>query len=202
MTEKPCGLISGIPATLQGEWARRLPEFLTRFRPAALVAYPPFEANTKALIAAGKGLDLAVLVHDDLDEAVKLEAAGVYLSRDRGWPFVVKARERLGSAAILGAAASLQRHDAMEKAEAGVDFVGFGLASEHDLSRALDLVRWWEEMMVLPCALQLSTFLPPFGAFSKGRPDFLFWDETLTPGESLSQARNFALDSEEGSQAA
>ncbi len=56
-------------------------------------------------------------------------------------------RKTLGSAAIVGALCTAERHMAMEIAELDADYVGFAL----DAAEAPELIAWWGEMMNTPC---------------------------------------------------
>ena len=65
------------------------------------------------------------------------------------------ARRALGPGYIIGADAGRSRHDAMALAEAGVDYVGFGMgvSGEEPIEAAgerHDLVAWWAEIFQTP----------------------------------------------------
>jgi len=86
-----------------------------------------------------------------------IRADGVHL----GWsksPLenYAEAREILGKRAIVGADAGKSRHDAMSLAEAGADYIAFGIpehVEDRDTAflRQCDLVAWWSEIFEIPC---------------------------------------------------
>ncbi|NPD15872.1 thiamine phosphate synthase [Xinfangfangia sp. D13-10-4-6] len=65
-----------------------------------------------------------------------------------------KARKDLGADAIIGAFCGATRHEGINAAEAGADYVAFGPVGESSLgdgSRAdWDLFQWWSEMIEVP----------------------------------------------------
>jgi len=193
VSTKPCALICGVPPALQREWGENLAKFIARFRPAALVLYPPFD-RAPGVIEAAKPVDLAVLLHRDAAAAKELHADGVYLDADQ--MEAAKARDILGSGALIGAASYLNRHDAMEKAESGADFIVFRAFDEQSLAAAAELCAWWDELTQIPVALALRGPALPADLFITSRPDFLFVDESATAGESLTFATEFGLQSE------
>jgi len=86
-----------------------------------------------------------------LDQAAAEGIDGVHLNEPTG---IAAARARLGPGRIVGAACGLSRHAGMVAGEAGADYVMFG-----GLDRAptpgdelFELVRWWSELFVIPCA--------------------------------------------------
>lgn len=77
-----------------------------------------------ALVALCRATGVPLVVNDDLELALGVEAAGVHLGRDDG--DLAPARQRLGPARLLGASC----YDRLELAEravaAGADYVAFG----------------------------------------------------------------------------
>ena len=67
---------------------------------------------------------------------------------------VATLRQQLGAHGILGAACGRSRHTAMVAGEAGADYVMFGdLGPSAAAGDGLaDLVGWWNELFVIPCA--------------------------------------------------
>lgn len=190
MADKPCGLICLIPPSLQAEWAAKLSEFVKRFPPAAIILTAP---HSTELVLAAKPFELAVLFHDDCHHAKVAGASGVYLSG--ALEEVTKARADLGSAAIIGAECDLSRHDAIEKAEAGADFVAFNSKEEANWAKAAELAEWWDEVTQVPLAIAcaaLANKVPPAYAFA----DFLIVEESHRAGESLTFATELGLQSE------
>lgn len=120
---------------------------------AALVL-PPGIATTdgKSLVARCVGAGKAVLARDVAD-AVRLQASGVHLDGPAG---VETARARLGRDAIIGVGCGLSRHDAMVAGEAGADYLLLG-ALAADPSATVEMVEWWLDLFVLPCAVACSS---------------------------------------------
>jgi len=194
MAHKPCGLIAVIPPALQKGWAADFTALVKRFRPAALVFRNPSQDDLSAIVTAARPLDIAVLLADDLVTACNSGTAGVYYSA-AGGP-VAKARDALGSSAVIGAYCGLSRHDAMESAEAGADFVAFDASSPSQFAQAEDLSCWWDEMTGVPAALAFGSSSPAPGVLSKARPDFIMIEEKDKAGESLTFATEFGLQSQ------
>ena len=65
-------------------------------------------------------------------------------------------RARVGKDGIVGVTCHDSRHLAMEAADAGADYVAFGAffptqTKEPKTQADIELLRWWSEMMVVPC---------------------------------------------------
>jgi hypothetical protein len=73
---------------------------------------------------------------------------GIHLSAPAD---VAGTRARLGAGQVVGAACGLSRHAAMVAGEAGADYVMFG-ALDEAADEVLELVAWWSELFVVPCA--------------------------------------------------
>jgi thiamine-phosphate pyrophosphorylase len=194
MAEKPCGLIAVIPPALHQGWAADFAALTKRFRPAALVLKNPDHRTLDAILSAARPLEMAVLTYGDLVTACNAGATGVYFS-EAGAP-ITKARDALGSSAVIGAFCGLSRHEAMEAAEAGADFVAFDAASPAQFEKAQDLSIWWDEVTGVPCALAFGSGRPEPSVLSAARPDFILIEETWKPGESLTFATEFGLQSQ------
>ena len=105
----------------------------------------------KVLVEAAQKADIAALIDADASLARTLRADGVHLPwgtdlRAR----VEEAREILGSRGTVGVAvdpaADDARHQAMELAEAGADYIGFESGEGQDA-----LLQWWAEIFEVPC---------------------------------------------------
>ncbi|MDO5648525.1 thiamine phosphate synthase [Paracoccus sp. (in: a-proteobacteria)] len=96
--------------------------------------------------------DIAVVIDDHIRLAQRHGLDGVHLTD--GARGVRDARKELGADAIVGAFCSNSRHDGMNAAEAGADYVAFGPLGETALGRGepapLDLFQWWSEMIEVP----------------------------------------------------
>jgi thiamine-phosphate pyrophosphorylase len=193
MEAKPCGLIIEVPPALQNEWTQNVSVLARRFRPAALILRSPNEDTLLQLIAAARPLELAILVADDVVTACNAGANGTYFSTENA--AVAKAREVLGSAAVIGALC-VSRHAAMENAEAGADFIAFDASDSALFGKATDLCAWWDEVASVPVALALGVSRPESTVLSKARPDFLLVEESRQAGESLTFATEIGLQSQ------
>ena len=85
--------------------------------------------------------------------AAELGCDGIHLDRPDSY---AGARRLLGGARMIGVSAGGSRHDAIEAAEAGADYVSFGPFFPSSTKRAdgfadADIVRWWSELMEVPC---------------------------------------------------
>ena len=98
--------------------------------------------------------EVAVLVNDRADLAARAGADGVHIgAEDDGY---ARARALVGEGRIVGVSCYDSRHLALEAAEAGADYVAFGAffptATKQPPAQAgLDLLRWWQEMITVPC---------------------------------------------------
>jgi len=98
--------------------------------------------------------EVAFIVNDSISLAKRLGADGVHLGQGDG--DIREARDALGPSAQIGRTCHDSRHLAMDAAEAGADYVAFGAffptqTKEPKTSADIELLRWWGEMMVVPC---------------------------------------------------
>lgn len=103
----------------------------------------------KPLIAIAQKRGAAALLANDARLARTLRADGVHLD----WSETIEdaysaARDILGKGAIVGCDAGRSRHDAMELAESGADYIAF--AHRDDAAGQLELVEWWSEIFEVP----------------------------------------------------
>jgi len=98
--------------------------------------------------------DVALIVNDRPDLAIKAGADGVHVGQDDE-PYE-EARRVMGDDHIVGVTCHDSRHLAMEAADAGADYVAFGAffdtATKEPKSRAdVEILSWWAETMTVPC---------------------------------------------------
>ena len=129
---------------------------------ASVLIVPPAgqKLDTSAaelLIQHAQSRGAAALVFADPDLARRLQADGVHLPHGKDIESQYRsARQIVGPGAIVGVHAGKSRHDAMMLAEAGADYVAFGVPEgvqdyEAARERRLDLVAWWAEIFEVPC---------------------------------------------------
>jgi thiamine-phosphate pyrophosphorylase len=114
------------------------------------------EAVARTLVAEAQKRNIAALIASSLDDATKLGADGIHLpwSRDIVRQFKTL-KQSAPAGTIIGVDVGRSRHDAMEIAEAGADYVAFGVPPhvedrERAAERQLDLISWWSEVFEIP----------------------------------------------------
>ena len=95
----------------------------------------------------------AFILNDRPDLAAELGCDGVHVGQEDA--SYAEAR-RLLPGGIVGVTCHDSRHLAMEAGEAGADYVAFGAffptqTKEPKTKADIELLRWWSEMMVVPC---------------------------------------------------
>lgn len=95
----------------------------------------------------------AFILNDRPDLAAELGCDGVHVGQEDA--SYADAR-KLMPKGIVGVTCHDSRHLAMEAGEAGADYVAFGAffptqTKEPNTSADIELLRWWGEMMVVPC---------------------------------------------------
>ena len=108
----------------------------------------------EAILPIAQARDVAVLMNDRLDLALKAGCDGVHLGQGDGDH--AAARKRLGPDRMLGITCHASRHLAMEAGEVGADYVAFGAffptSTKDTIHRPeAELLEWWSEMFEIPC---------------------------------------------------
>ncbi|MBC7156794.1 MAG: thiamine phosphate synthase [Rhodobacteraceae bacterium] len=105
-----------------------------------------------ALRAVAHARDVALVIEDHLALAGRIGLDGVHLSD--GTRSLRAARKALGVDAIVGAFCGTSRHDGLNAAEAGADYVAFGPAGATALGTGEqvphELFEWWSEIIEVP----------------------------------------------------
>lgn len=105
-----------------------------------------------ALREVAHARDVAIVVEDHVLLADRLGLDGVHLTDTR--KNIRKLRTEMGADAIIGAFCGITRHDGMNAAEAGVDYVSFGPVGASTLgdgnSADFEVFEWWTEMIEVP----------------------------------------------------
>ncbi len=113
--------------------------------------------TARPLVELAQRKDVAALIADDAQLARTLRADGAHLSWSKD--IVARyseAREVLGTRYIVGVDVGRTRHDAMNLAEEGADYIGFGIPPHVDdreaaAARRRELIAWWGEIFQVPC---------------------------------------------------
>lgn len=98
--------------------------------------------------------DVAFILNDRPDLAVKLDCDGVHVGQED--MSCAEARRIVGPDRQVGVTAKASRHLAMEAAEAGADYVAFGAffpstTKAVTTPASLEIVEWWSGLMEIPC---------------------------------------------------
>jgi thiamine-phosphate pyrophosphorylase len=105
-----------------------------------------------ALRQVAHARDVPLVIERHVLLAGRLGLDGVHLTD--GARSIRQARKELGTDAIVGAFCGVTRHDGINAAEAGADYVAFGPAGATPLGDGaqapLDLFAWWSEMVEIP----------------------------------------------------
>jgi thiamine-phosphate pyrophosphorylase len=135
----------------------------------------------------------AFILNDRPDLARELGCDGVHIGQDDAT--YAEARGAVGPAAVVGVTCHDSRHLAMEAAEAGADYVAFGAfyptATKETKARAEpDIVRWWSDLMVVPCIAIGGITTDNAGPLIEAGADFLavssgVWSYADGPGAAV-----------------
>ena len=139
---------------------------------AALVLPPT--ALTAEVLALRREHRLPLLLRGDPALAREHGLDGVHLADGEA---VADARRALGRGALIGVDCALSRHAAMVAGEAGADYVLFGSLDLAPPGAVTDLVVWWRELFVLPCAAAGRFSPETAAALADAGADFLATSE-------------------------
>lgn len=96
--------------------------------------------------------DVAVVIEDHVQLAQRHGLDGVHLTK--GPRKLRDIRKELGADAIIGVHCGTSRHDGINAAEGGADYVSFGPCGPTALGQGeiadLELFSWWSEMIEVP----------------------------------------------------
>ena len=152
-----CRLYLQVAAPFTAKQNAQLSQALSELAPACVLIRsgeePLDPAVLDGLIDSIQGAGAACLIENDIAASADLGADGVHISADEA--LYDEARKALGESANIGVACGLVRHDAMQLAESGADYVAFGAPDTGDRADAFkalsDSVAWWSEIFVVPC---------------------------------------------------
>ena len=108
----------------------------------------------EALMPKVQARGIAFLIDERSDLAASLGCDGVHLDKSRG--AYSQARRILGGARMIGVSGGSSRHDAIEAAEAGADYVSLGpffpsTTKTAEVMAEVEIAQWWAELMEFPC---------------------------------------------------
>lgn len=148
---------------------------------------------TDILMPIAQSAGVAFLLNDRPDLAARLGCDGVHVGQEDA-PYA-DARAALGPDRIVGVTCHGSRHLAMDAGEAGADYVAFGAffpsPTKPDAPLAeLDLIRWWADVMVVPCVAIGGITVENAGPLVAAGADFLavsagVWDFKDGPGAAV-----------------
>jgi thiamine-phosphate pyrophosphorylase len=149
--------------------------------------------RAKALCAVAQDKDAALVLAGHADLVARAGADGAHLS---GIDAFKAAIETLKPERIVGCGGLASRHDAMQAAEAGADYVMFGEPGADGerpaFAQIAERVSWWAEVFELPCvgyaaSLEEVAALVAAGADFVALGDFL-WREPQGIGALIAAA--------------
>lgn len=172
-----CRLFLQVAAPLTAKLETQLPQALAQATPACVLlcdnGQPIEMVPLDRLIDMVQGAGVACLIENDIDAAERLGADGVHIPADPD--LYARARAVLGQSANIGVACGLDRHQAMELAEAGADYVAFGAENgtiDH-FDQCTELLAWWSEIFVVPCVAWNAANVAHTEHFARAGADFI-----------------------------
>jgi thiamine-phosphate pyrophosphorylase len=125
-------------------------------------------------IAQERGV--AFILNDRPDLAKSLGCDGVHIGQEDG--SYAEARAVVGADHIVGVTCHDSRHLAMEAGDAGADYVAFGAffpstTKEPKSHCDIETLRWWAELMVVPCVAIGGITVENAGPLIEAGADFL-----------------------------
>lgn len=105
----------------------------------------------RAVAPVAQAANVAVLIEGDPALVSTLDVDGLHVTG--GVRAVREAIEVLKPDYIVGVGDVRSRHDAMQKGEAGIDYILFGPLSGSIDAAQRELARWWAETMEIPSVL-------------------------------------------------
>ena len=129
--------------------------------------------------------DAAFLIENDIELAADLGADGLHITADN--EIYDRARSRLGQEIQIGVAGGHSRHQAMQLAEQGADYVAFG-DGRSQTDDTLEMIAWWSGLFEVPCVAWGACDVDDARRYMESGADFValadrLWldrDQTLT----------------------
>jgi thiamine-phosphate pyrophosphorylase len=129
----------------------------------------------EVLTPIGQAAGTAVIVRDDTRASGRAKADGIHI--ETGVPDLEDAVESFHPGRIVGAGNIKTRHDAMEAAEIGADYIFFGnlgRPEEPDTNpKSLDFADWWVPLFEPPCVVMAGSTLASIDEVAETGADFV-----------------------------
>ena len=151
-----CRLYLQVTAPFLAKKTAQLSQVLSELAPACVLICGSKERTEvgalDGLIDRIQAAGAACLIENSIEASAELGADGVHIAADKS--LYGEARKALGESANIGVACGLVRHDAMELAELGADYVAFAASGSGDAAgfdALSETIAWWSEIFVVPC---------------------------------------------------
>jgi thiamine-phosphate pyrophosphorylase len=139
----------------------------------------------------------AVLLQNDTRSAGRARADGVHV--DAGSETLAGALETFHPNGIVGVGDIRSRHDAMQVAEMGADYVFFGLIERSEDAevhpKTLQFADWWSEVFETPCVALCGSAFSGIGTCAATGADFVavrgaIWNHPDGPAAAVTAAND------------
>ncbi|MDR3494791.1 MAG: thiamine phosphate synthase [Ancalomicrobiaceae bacterium] len=143
----------------------------------------------------------AMLVADDTRAAGRSKADGVHVTQ--GVEALRDAVAALHPQRIVGAGNVTSRHEAMEMADAGADYVFFGLLDLADgidaHPKSLEFAEWWVPLFEPPCVVMAGSDIASLRPIAKLEADFValrdaIWNDPRGPKLAVEAAESLLAE--------
>ena len=187
-------------------FAPRLEAALSGGDVACVLIYQ-LEATAKALQDTAAKLvpmiqkaEAAALIYRDTQVTGRTGADGAHI--DSSFEDIKLAMESLQPARIVGAGGTKMKHEEMEIAESGVDYLFFGRLDLEEQpgahAKTLERAEWWAELFSTPCVALGGNDLATLGETADTKADFValkdaIWQHPEGPAQAVRLA-NAILD--------
>ncbi|MFV0490354.1 MAG: thiamine phosphate synthase [Pseudorhodobacter sp.] len=135
--------------------------------------------------------DVAIVVENHVMLADRLGLDGVHLT-DAHRP-IRKLRDEMGTDAIIGTFAESSRHDGINAAEAGADYIAFGPVGPSPLgdgrTAPREIFEWWSEMIEVPVVAEGALCVETVADLAPVTDFFGIGDEIWTDDSPVSALR-------------
>lgn len=133
------------------------------------------QAAAETLTPIAQARDVAVMIRGDSRIVGRAKADGQHV--EAGPAAVAEAVERAKGRSMVGAGGIKTRHDAMEAADAGADYILFGILDRADDDethpKTLEWGAWWAEVFQTPCILLAGRVLGSLEAAAETGAEFV-----------------------------